>query len=132
LLPYGYFTLERIGVLDRMKASHFVRKHTEQFVGASGRTSVPFCFSQQLAHEASATWQVLRSEFDQLMLDNAREKGAEVIEEITVRTDVRTGYSGCPAACPNRRGTRPRLVPRLAAIERKTCFSRPPAWSGIL
>ena len=85
LLPYGYWTLERIGVLDRMKASHFVRKHSVQFVGASGRASVPFYFSQQLAHEASATWQVLRSEFDQLLLDNAREKGAEVIEEITAR-----------------------------------------------
>ena len=24
LLPYGYFTLERIGVLERMKTSHFV------------------------------------------------------------------------------------------------------------
>jgi flavin-dependent dehydrogenase len=83
LLPYGYFTLERIGVLDRMKASHFTRKHSVQFVGASGRASVPFYFSQQLDHEASATWQVLRSEFDQLLLDNAREKGAEVIEEIT-------------------------------------------------
>src|SRR5580700_5529249 len=85
LLPYGYFTLERIGVLERMKASHFTRKHSVQFVGASGRASVPFYFSQQLAHEASATWQVLRSEFDQLLLDNAREKGAEVIEEITAR-----------------------------------------------
>src|SRR5450631_1234391 len=34
LLPYGYFSLERIGVLDRMKASHFTRKHSVQFVGA--------------------------------------------------------------------------------------------------
>jgi flavin-dependent dehydrogenase len=85
LLPYGYFTLERIGVLDRMKASHFTKKYSVQFVGASGRASVPFYFWQQLDHEASMTWQVLRSEFDQLLLDNAREKGAEVIEEITVR-----------------------------------------------
>ena len=85
LLPYGYFTLQRIGVLDRMKTSHFTRKHSVQFVGASGRASVPFYFSQQLTHEASATWQVLRSEFDQLLLDNAREKGAEVIEEIAAR-----------------------------------------------
>ncbi|MGA2593103.1 MAG: NAD(P)/FAD-dependent oxidoreductase [Bryobacteraceae bacterium] len=85
LLPYGYFTLERIGVLDRMKASHFTKKYSVQFVGASGRASVPFYFWQQLDHEASMTWQVLRSEFDQLLLDNAREKGAEVIEEITAR-----------------------------------------------
>jgi len=85
LLPYGYFTLKRIGVLDRMKASHFTKKYSVQFVGASGRASVPFYFFQQLEHEASMTWQVLRSEFDQLLLDNAREKGAEVIEEITAR-----------------------------------------------
>jgi flavin-dependent dehydrogenase len=85
LLPYGYFTLERIGVLDRMKASHFTKKYSVQFVGSSGRASVPFYFFQQLEHEASMTWQVLRSEFDQLLLDNAREKGAEVIEEITAR-----------------------------------------------
>ena len=91
LLPYGYFTLQRIGVLDRMKTSHFVRKHSVQFVGMSGRSSVPFYFSQQLAHEASATWQVLRSEFDQLLLDNARDKGAEVIEEITVRELIQPG-----------------------------------------
>jgi len=85
LLPYGYFTLRRIGVLDRMKASHFTKKNSVQFVGASGRASVPFYFFQQLEHEASMTWQVLRSEFDQMLLDNAREKGAEVIEEITAR-----------------------------------------------
>ena len=85
LLPYGYFTLERIGVLDRMKASHFTKKYSVQFVGASGRASVPFYFFQQLEHDASMTWQVLRSEFDQLLLDNAREKGAAVIEEITAR-----------------------------------------------
>lgn len=85
LLPYGYFTLERIGVLERMKSSHFTRKYSVQFVGASGRASVPFYFSQQLDHEASGTWQVLRSEFDQLLLDNARDRGAEIIEETTAR-----------------------------------------------
>src|SRR5580693_2736968 len=94
LLPYGYFTLERIGVLDRMKASHFTKKYSVQFVGASGRASVPFYFFQQLEHEASMTWQVLRSEFDQLLLDNAREKGAEVIEEITARELIQTDGTG--------------------------------------
>ncbi len=63
----------------------FTRKYSVQFVGSSGRASVPFYFSKQLAHEAHGAWQVLRSEFDQMLLDNARQKGAEVIEEITVR-----------------------------------------------
>lgn len=89
LLPYGYYTLQRIGVLDKMKGSEFTRKYSVQFVGTSGRASLPFYFFQQLKHEASQTWQVLRGEFDQLLLDNAREKGAEVIEETTVRGVIR-------------------------------------------
>ena len=88
LLPYGYFTLERLGVLDRMKSSAFTRKYSVQFVGTSGRASLPFYFFEHLKHEASCTWQVLRSEFDQLLLNNAREKGADVREEITVRETI--------------------------------------------
>ena len=89
LLPYGYFTLERLGVLERMKASAFTRKYSVQFVGTHGRASLPFYFFQHLKHEAASTWQVLRSEFDQMLLDNAREKGAEVREETTVRDLIR-------------------------------------------
>jgi len=36
---------------------------------------------------------VVRSEFDQILMDNAREKGAEVIEEVTVRETIEeNGY----------------------------------------
>ncbi len=90
LLPYGYFTLERIGMLEKMKASHFTKKFSVQFVGTSGRASLPFYFFQHLDHEAAGTWQVLRSEFDNLLLNNAREKGAQVIEQITVRDLLRS------------------------------------------
>jgi flavin-dependent dehydrogenase len=89
LLPYGYFTLQRIGMLDKMKASHFTKKYSVQFVGTSGRASLPFYFFKHLDHEAAGTWQVLRSEFDNLLLNNAREKGAQVIEQITVRDLIR-------------------------------------------
>jgi len=85
LLPYGYFILERLGLVDKMKQSHFVKKYSVQFVSTSGKQSIPFYFFDQLKHEASGTWQVLRSEFDQLLLDNARENGVEVIEEISAR-----------------------------------------------
>ena len=40
LLPYGYFTLQRIGVLDRMKGSDFTRKYSVQFVGTQ-RPGIP-------------------------------------------------------------------------------------------
>src|SRR6185436_10506411 len=89
LLPYCYFTLERLGILELMKNSAFTKKYSVQFVGTHGRASLPFYFFQHLKHEAACTWQVLRSEFDQMLLDNAREKGAEVLEETTVREFIR-------------------------------------------
>lgn len=89
LLPYGYFTLERLGVLEKMKQSAFTKKYSVQFVSPSGRSSQPFYFFHHFEHEAAMTWQVMRSEFDQLMVDNAREKGAEIIEEMTVREAIR-------------------------------------------
>jgi flavin-dependent dehydrogenase len=85
LLPYAYYTLGRIGMLEKMKHAHFVKKYSVQFVNAQGKASHPFYFFDQLHHEASQTWQVLRSEFDQMLLDNAREKGAVVHEETLVR-----------------------------------------------
>jgi len=85
LIPYTYFPLERIGMVEKLKASHFPKKYSVQFVGESGKVSAPFYFFEHFDHEASQSWQVLRSEFDQMLLDNAREKGAEVREETAVR-----------------------------------------------
>jgi flavin-dependent dehydrogenase len=85
LLPYTYFPLQRIGLIDRMKNSHFPKKFSVQFVSSDGRASQPFYFFKVLKHEAAGTWQVLRSEFDQMLLDNARDKGVEVWEQTMVR-----------------------------------------------
>lgn len=81
LLPFCYFPLQRIGMVERMRESHFPKKYAVQFVTADGRQSSPFYFFQHLKHEASCTWQVVRSQFDQMLLDNARQKGAEVRTE---------------------------------------------------
>src|SRR5262249_20712053 len=43
-----------------------------------------YFFNRYDRETVAQTWQVLRSEFDQMLLDNAREKGAEVREETTV------------------------------------------------
>ena len=103
LIPYTYFPLERMGLVERMKESHFVKKHSVQFVSSDGRASQPFYFFRQLKHEAACTWQVLRSEFDQILMDNAREKGAEVLEQVTVRETIqKDGYvSGVRAVTAN-------------------------------
>ncbi len=89
LIPYSYFTLERIGMVEKMKKSHFPSKYSVQFVSRSGKLSQPFYFFKHMQHEGSCTWQVLRSEFDQMLLDNAREKGAEVREETKVTSTIR-------------------------------------------
>jgi flavin-dependent dehydrogenase len=86
LLPFTYQPLQRLGLIDRMRQSAFVKKYSVQFVSPSGRASLPFYFFDRYDRETVAqTWQVLRSEFDQMLLDNARAKGAEVREEITVK-----------------------------------------------
>lgn len=85
LLPYCYFPLERLGMIPRMKESHFPKKYSVQFVSTEGKLSVPFYFFQHFEHDAAMTWQVLRSEFDQMLLDNAREKGAEILQPMTAR-----------------------------------------------
>jgi flavin-dependent dehydrogenase len=85
LIPFTFGPLERIGMIPKMKASHFVKKYSVTFVQPDGRRSQPFYFFTRYDRETVAqTWQVLRSEFDQMLLDNAREKGAEVREETTV------------------------------------------------
>ena len=85
LIPFTYQPLERIGMIPKLKASHFTRKYSVQFVGPSGRASQPFYFYNRYDRETVAqTWQVLRSEFDRLMVENAREKGVEVREETEV------------------------------------------------
>ncbi len=80
LIPQTYGVLERLKMLPKMKASHFIKKYSVQFVSERGRLSEPFYFCDHRPHESSQTWQVRRSEFDLLMLNNAREQGVEVHE----------------------------------------------------
>ncbi|REK06002.1 MAG: NAD(P)/FAD-dependent oxidoreductase [Planctomycetota bacterium] len=84
LIPETYWVLDRLNMLDKMRSSPFVKKYSVQFVGSSGRLSEPFYFDDHKPHECSQTWQVLRSEFDTMMLNNAREHGVEVHEETRV------------------------------------------------
>lgn len=80
LIPYCYETISRLGMLDKLKGSHFTRKYGVQFINEHGKLSEPFRFSDYDPHERSQTWQVLRSEFDCMMLDNARAHGVRVHE----------------------------------------------------
>src|SRR5262245_54992133 len=80
LIPETYWVLKRLNMLDKMKASPFVKKYSVQFVNAAGKESAPFYFHDNKPHECSQTWQVIRSEFDTMLLDNAREHGVAVVQ----------------------------------------------------
>jgi len=85
LMPFCWYSFERLGVLDQLERISFVKKYSVQFVTQDGKQSAPFYFFQHKDHPSSTTWQVERSEFDLMMLDNARKKGAEVREQTPVR-----------------------------------------------
>src|SRR5258708_7621235 len=85
LIPETYWVLKRLNMLEKMRASAFVKKCSVQFVSQHGKLSEPFYFTDHNPHECSQTWQVLRSEFDKMMLDNAREHGVDAREGARVR-----------------------------------------------
>jgi flavin-dependent dehydrogenase len=86
LLPFTFEPLKRLGLIDKMRASAFVKKYSVQFVSPNGKASQPFYFFTRYDRETVAqTWQVLRSEFDLMLMENARAKGAVVHEEVTVK-----------------------------------------------
>jgi flavin-dependent dehydrogenase len=84
LIPETYWVLKRLNMLAKMQQSRFVKKYSVQFVNATGKQSAPFYFWDNKPHECSQTWQVVRSEFDQMMLDNARQHGVDAHDGVHV------------------------------------------------
>ena len=84
LIPHCYDTLERIGMVDRLNGAGFQSKQSVQFVNPDGELSAPFYFSKHTDHPRAKTWQVDRATFDTMMMERAREAGAEVREGIKV------------------------------------------------
>lgn len=87
LIPETYWPLKRLGLIDRLKESGFPKKYSVQFVSDGVKESAPFYFEMYNPHESSMTWQVERGQFDQMLLDRARELGASVHTSAHV-TDV--------------------------------------------
>jgi flavin-dependent dehydrogenase len=84
LIPMTYWVLKRLNMLDKLRGSPFVKKYSVQFITARGKLSEPFYFLEHKPHESSQTWQVVRGELDQMLLDNAREHGVDVQEGVRV------------------------------------------------
>ena len=91
MLPFCFFPLARLNLIEKLKSSNFVHKHSVQFVRKDGQISIPFYFSDHLAHEAAMTWQVERREFDLMALNNAIEHGVSVFQQTKALSFITNG-----------------------------------------
>jgi flavin-dependent dehydrogenase len=91
LMTDTYWTFQRMGILDKLKASPFVRKYSVQFANYVGKESRPFYFFEAIHHESAVTWQVTRAVFDRLLLEHAGDQGAKVYQGTPVRRVVFEG-----------------------------------------
>ncbi len=89
MLPFCYWIFEELGVLEEMER-RFVRKPGARFLDADGTTSTTWCFGKHLFDKSALSFQVVRADFDDLLLHQSRREGAVVHEETRV-TDVNIG-----------------------------------------
>jgi len=85
LMTDTYWTFRRLGVLEKLKQSPFVRKYSVQFANSAGKESRPFYFFEAVHHESAVTWQITRAQFDHLLIDHAAEQGAVVHQGVLVK-----------------------------------------------
>ena len=90
LMPFCYFPLERLGLVDKLMKSGNPRKYCVQFVRQDGFLSQPFYFFQHFDHPSSTTWQVWRSEFDNMILDKAIQNGATVMQQTKAKNLIKS------------------------------------------
>jgi FADH2-dependent halogenase len=84
LLPFTMKAFDRLGVSEKLDRT-FLPKHGGEIVSACGSRGVKFYFKDGFRARRDRSYQVTRSEFDQLLLQHSRENGAEVREETTVK-----------------------------------------------
>lgn len=94
MMPFCWFTLDRLGLAEKMDEIGFTQKHSVQFASTDGRISQPFYFFQHYDHPSATTWQVERKVFDQMLFDKARENGAVILEETKVLDVIRDENTG--------------------------------------
>ena len=85
LMTDTYWTFRRLGLLEKLKESPFVRKYSVQFANPAGKESRPFYFFEAVHHESAVTWQVTRAKFDELLLNHAAEQGVKVHQGTLVK-----------------------------------------------
>lgn len=124
MIPFTNVPLRRLGLTERLQRSAFVRKFSVQFVQPNGRASQPFYFFTRYRPDVAQTWQVVRSEFDQILVDHARSKGAEVREGVEVLGLIKEGGRVIGVRCRGEDGVEAELrAPITLDCSGKEAFS---------
>src|SRR5438270_2568699 len=84
LLPFSMKTFTRLGVHEKFRRAGFVDKFGGEMCGADSEEGVKFYFEDGYGSQTDRSYQVTRAEFDKVLLDHARDNGAEVQEETGV------------------------------------------------
>lgn len=84
LLPFCYDIFKNLGVLDLME-KQFARKPGVTFSNIDNTQSSNWCFSHLIPDDSYLSFHVERDRFDKMLLDNSRQMGAEVREEVKVK-----------------------------------------------
>lgn len=79
LLPFCYPLFKELGVYDEMK-KRFPRKPGARFTNGDGSSSSTWCFKNIIQDESYLSFHVVRADFDKMLLDKAKESGANVRE----------------------------------------------------
>jgi len=85
LLPHGNELMRESGVWPKIEQAGFIKKYGASFHLANGLASKEVIFSRGIVPGLDQTYQVDRAKFDAILLDHARELGADIRQPATVR-----------------------------------------------
>ncbi|HET9713606.1 MAG TPA: NAD(P)/FAD-dependent oxidoreductase [Pyrinomonadaceae bacterium] len=113
LMTDTYWTFRRLGILEKMKESPFVRKYSVQFANSAGKESRPFYFFEAVHHESAVTWQITRAQFDHLLINHAAEQGAVVHQGVLVKQVLFEGDQAVGVEVQMQDGTRQKFYAKV-------------------
>jgi flavin-dependent dehydrogenase len=104
MLPFCYDVFKDLGILEVMK-ERWVRKPGVRFIDVDGRVNTAWCFGHHIKGDNALSFQVIRSEFDDVLLKHSASLGAEVREETRV-LDVALDDDGADVSAVGSNGQR--------------------------
>jgi flavin-dependent dehydrogenase len=113
LMTDTYWTFRRLGILEKMRESPFVRKYSVQFANSAGKESRPFYFFEAVHHESAVTWQITRAQFDHLLINHAAEQGAVVHQGVLVKQVLFEGDRAVGVEVQMQDGTREKFYAKV-------------------